>query len=122
MKLLKIDLPKHDTKAIYYVADSINENGSVSKAPNQSYRLAIKTSTTINGKKVYKRKVQEFKKIQTLIKAIEVMQGVRATIKKELESNAPVIAKVGAVKAKKQNYSNEVNHYTSRTLNMAWSD
>lgn len=51
MKLLKIDLPKHDTKSIYYVADSINKEGSVAKAPNQDYRLSIKIASTLNGKK-----------------------------------------------------------------------
>lgn len=122
MKLLKLNLPKQDTKSIYYVVDTININGSVSKVPNQNYRLAIKTSVTINGKKVYKRKVQEFKKIQTLISAIGVMQGVRASLKLELKANAPIIAKVEAQKAKKQNYSSEENYHTSRTLDMAWLD
>ena len=122
MKLLKIDLPKQDTKSIYYVADKVNSTGSVSKAPNQDYRLSIKTSSTINGKKVYKRRVQTFKKIQTLISAIGVMQKIRTELKDELKTNAPIIAKVGAKKAKKQNYSNEVNPHAERTLNMAWID
>lgn len=122
MTLLKLNLPKQDTKSIYYVADNIHSEGSVSKAPNQNYRLAIKTSVTINGKKVYKRKVQEFKKIQTLINAIGIMQGVRASLKLDLKANAPVIAKVGALKAKQQNYASEENLHTSRTLDMAWSD
>lgn len=122
MKLLKIDLPKQDTKSIYYVADKLNSEGSVSKAPTQDYRLAIKTSSTINGKKVYKRKVHSFKKIQTLISAIGVMQKIRAELKDELKTNAPIIAKVGAKRAKKQNYTNELNPHAERTLNMAWSD
>jgi len=122
MKLLKIDLPKHDTKSIYYVADSIYREGAVLKAPNQDYRLAIKVAVTLNGKKIYKRKVQKFKKIQSLINALSVMQGLRADIKKELVENAPIISKVGAIKAKSQNYTSELNYHKDRTLNMAWSD
>lgn len=122
MKLLKIDLPKHDTKSIYYVADNINKEGPIKKAPNQDYKLAIKTSVTINGKKVFKRKVHKFKKIQTLISAISIMQKLRAELRAELKTNAPVIVKVGAVQAKKQNYLSEVNPHKERTLNMAWDD
>lgn len=73
-------------------------------------------------KKIYKRKVQKFKKVQTLINAVSTMQGIRAEVKKELKSNAPIIAKIGAIKAKKQDYQTEENKHKSRTLNMAWID
>jgi len=122
MKLLKLNLPKHDTKSIYYVADEVNQNGSVDKAPNRDYRLAVNISNTVNGKRVFKRRVQHFKKIQTFIQAIGIMQATRANLKEELKSTAPIIAKVGAKKAKRQNYTDEANPHLTRTLYDAWLD
>lgn len=128
MRLLKIDLPKHDTKSIYYVADNSNTGeykegksfSGIAKAPTFDYRLAIKTASTVNGKKVYKRKVQMFNKNKTLINALAVMQGLRNEIKNELKDNAHVIAKIGAIQAKKQNYTEDENPHATRTLYQSW--
>ena len=122
MKLLKINLPKQDTKSIYYVADHNNKSGAISKNPKTDYKLAVNISHTVDGKRVFKRKVRAFTKHESLIRALGIMQGVRADLKEELKKTAPVIAKVGAKTAKKRNYLSDDNPHLTRTLNMAWED